>query len=64
MKLLNFIFNTLLGSILIISLLVALVIAMYLLKLMLEELFDSDGIEEFKQWLNDCGTKVKSLKKK
>lgn len=64
MKLINFIFNTLLGSILIVSLLVALAIALYLLKIILEELFDSDGMEQFSKWLKDIGTKTKFLKKK
>lgn len=63
MRLINLLFNTLIGSMLIVSLLVALVIAMYLLKLMLEELFDCDGIEEFKKWLINCGKIVQKKKK-
>ena len=64
MKLINFLFTTLLGSILIVSLLVALAIALYLLKIILEELYDNDGMEQFSKWLKDIGTKTKSLKKK
>ena len=62
MKLLNFLFTTLMSCLIIITMLVAVVIAMYLLKIILTELFDGYGLEDFVKWMKNYGWNV--LKKK
>lgn len=64
MIILNFLFKTLMGCLIIIAMLLAVVIALYMLKIMLTELFDGKGVDEFVLWLKDTGTKLTSQKKK
>lgn len=63
MKIVTFLFNTLLSCILIVSLLIILVIAMYLLKVTLEELFGQNGIKELISKWKKCGLNVAKKKK-
>lgn len=62
MRLLTFMFNTLLGCILFTGIFTILVIALYILKIALEEIFDEKGIERFIKWVKNFGASV--LKKK
>ena len=64
MIILNFLFKTLMGCLIIIAMLLAVVIAMYMLKIMLTELFDGYGVEEFVLWLKNYGQNVAKKKKK
>lgn len=62
MLILKTLFYTLLSSLLVIALLSSLAIALYLLKILLEELFDNDGVERLTKWIKNIGAIV--LKKK
>lgn len=64
MKILNFLFTTLMSCLIIIAMLVAVVIALYLLKILLTELFDGYGTEEFITWLKNTGQNVVKKKEK
>lgn len=64
MVIVKFMFNTLMSCILIVSILIILVIAMYLLKVMLQELFDSNGVKELLTKWKSCGLNVPNKKRK
>ena len=64
MNLISFLFNSLMGCLLFISMFVAIVIALYLLKILLTELFDGYGTEEFIKWLKNIGQNVVKKKEK
>ena len=58
MKVLEFLFTTLMGVILITALLVATTIALYMLKILLTELFDGKGVDDFIEWLKNYYGKI------
>ena len=64
MVVLEFLFTTLLGVILITSLLVATTIALYMLKILLSELFDGKGVNDFVLWLKKKYGTIAAKKKK
>ena len=63
MRLLNFLFTTLMSCLLIIAMLVAVVIALYLLKILLTELFDQKGVDDFVLWLRQNIGQIVATKK-
>ena len=51
MKVISFLLTTIISCLLIVAILMVLVFAIYMLKILLEELFDGKGVDDFILWL-------------